>query len=225
MNILRKYSTYILLTLTCGVTAVAQEEVIADFVVITTPVLTSLSQDEANHVCGMGDFLLPGRLIQDWSLHAGLNLQMEAGVRVGWGKGNPFGGASFFSNVGAMYAMPLSRDGRLTAAAGGYFSNYRLYGEQVGTLGLMAMVDYVVNQRVDVGCYVAHDFGIPRAMLAQGRMTPAPLHAHLAPSLYSPATTIGAQIWFKVGENAALRLNVSVTRENLSHVGESCMRQ
>ena len=145
MNILRKYSTYILLTLTCGVTAVAQEEVIADSVVITTPVLTSLSQDEANHVCGMGDFLLPGRLIQDWSLHAGLNLQMEAGVRVGWGKGNPFGGASFFIKGGAMYAMPLSRDVRLTAAAGGYFSNYRLYVYHISTLVLISIVYYFFN--------------------------------------------------------------------------------
>ena len=37
-----------------------------------------------------------------WDLHQGLNAQVGAGVRVGWGKHNPWRGASFFTDIAAM---------------------------------------------------------------------------------------------------------------------------
>lgn len=141
----------------------------------------------------------PG-MLGTWDLHSGLNAQVGAGVSVGFGKHNPWRGASFFTDMAALYAMPLSKDGKWTAAAGGYFSNYRLWGRQVNTFGLLGMVDYRINERLNVGAFLMHDFGV-----LGGHRFGATL------PFESPSTTFGADLGIRLTEKAALSLGISFT--------------
>lgn len=140
-----------------------------------------------------------------WDLHEGLNAQVGAGVRVGWGRNNPWRGASFFTDIAAMYCMPLSRDGRWSAAVGGYFSNYRLWGQQVNSVGLTGLVNYRFNERLDLSGFVMHDFGV-----IGGHAAGSPL----LPFLEQPRTTVGAQLGINMGEKARLEIGLSFTRQN-----------
>ena len=143
-----------------------------------------------------------------WDLHQGLNAQVGAGVRVGWGRNNPWRGASFFTDIAAMYCMPLSKDGKWSAAVGGYFSNYRLWGRQVNSVGVCGLVDYRFNERVDLSGFVMHDFGV-----IGGHAAGSPL----LPFLEQPRTTVGAQLGINVGEKARVEIGLSFTRQNGSY--------
>lgn len=138
-----------------------------------------------------------------WDLHQGLNAQVGAGVRVGWGKHNPWRGASFFTDIAAMYCMPVSKDGKWSAAVGGYFSNYRLWGRQVNSVGLCGLVDYRFNDKLDLSGFVMHDFGIIGGSDA---------HSPALPFLEQPHTTVGAQLGINVGEKARVEIGLSLTR-------------
>lgn len=155
------------------------------------------------HIAMPGAF--PGSGLYDWDLHRGMNLQVETGVRVGWGRHNPWRGASFFTNLGGMYALPLSKDGRWTAAMGGYFSSFRFLGQRDNTFGLMGAMDYSINQRLSIFGFLAHDFGVVGA----SAMTRPPV-----PLLETPATTIGAGINCKLTEKTAFSVSLSFTRES-----------
>ncbi len=137
-----------------------------------------------------------------WDLHQGLNANIEMGVRVGWGKNNPWRGASFFSNLSGMYVMPLSKDGRWNAGLGGYYSNFRMWGDRKNTLGLMGFVDYQINDRLNAGFFATHDFGLVGDKTAP--FSPMPW-------LDSPATTIGANMGIKVSESVRLNVSMSYT--------------
>ncbi|MCR4921605.1 MAG: hypothetical protein K5945_07880 [Bacteroidaceae bacterium] len=139
----------------------------------------------------------------DWPLHEGLNAQVGAGVRVGWGKHSPWRGASFFSDASLLYATPLSDDGRWTGAIGGYHSNYRLWGHQVNTLGVMGLVDYRINDHLNVGGFLVHDFGIVGGQRG--------LHGPMLP-FESPSTTLGADLGVRLSPSAILNIGVSFTR-------------
>ena len=138
-----------------------------------------------------------------WPLHEGVNAQVGAGVRVGWGKHSPWRGASFFSNAALLYATPLSQDGRWTGAVGGYHSNYRLWGRQVNTLGIMGMVDYRINDRLNVGGFLMHDSGVVGGSRGIG---------HPMLPFESPSTTLGADLGIRLTQNAALSVGISFTR-------------
>ena len=143
-------------------------------------------------------------------LHYGLNGQVGAGVRVGWGRHNPWRGASFFTDLGALYALPLSKDGRWTAALGGYYSNYRMWGEPVNRLGVTGMLDCRLNERLNLTGFVAHDFG------AVGSRRPgAPLWWPCDYGLlgYGPATIVGADLGIRVTEKFALSIGISMTHQ------------
>ncbi len=138
----------------------------------------------------------------EWNLHEGLNAQLSTGIRVGWGRYNPWRGASFFTGMAAMYALPVSKDGKWTVAVGGYYSNFRLWGSQVNTVGVMGMMDYQINERLNVTGFLTHDFGV----LGGHRMG-----APYLPFLEDPNTTIGANLGIRISPKAALSVGVSFT--------------
>ena len=140
-----------------------------------------------------------------WDLHDGLNAQIGAGVRVGWGKNNPWRGASFFTDIAAMYCMPLSKDGKWNAAIGGYFSNYRMWGRQMNSIGVCGLVNYKINEQLDFSGFIIHDFGV---------IGDKPAGAPYMPFLDQPSTTIGGQLGINIGEKTRLNIGLSFTRQN-----------
>lgn len=140
-----------------------------------------------------------------WDLHDGFNANIEMGVRVGWGKNNPWKGGSFFSNLSGMYVMPLSKDGRWSAAMGGYYSNFRMWGDRKNTIGLMGMVDYRINDRLNAGFFATHDFGL----MGDKSFPFSPM-----PWLDNPSTTIGANMGIKMSESVRLNVSVSYTHQH-----------
>lgn len=143
-------------------------------------------------------------------LHYGLNAELGAGVRVGWGRNNPWRGASFFTDIGALYAQPISKDGRWTAAVGGYYSNYRLWGEPVNRIGLMGMVDYRINEKLNLAGFAVHDFG---ALGGCRQGAPFLWPTNYGILGYGPATTVGADLGIRVSEKFALNVGISMTRQ------------
>ncbi|MBQ7180734.1 MAG: hypothetical protein IJR87_05510 [Bacteroidaceae bacterium] len=159
----------------------------------------------------------PGSALSSFGpLHYGLNAEAGAGVRVGWGRHNPWRGASFFTDMAALYAMPVSKDGRWTAALGGYYSNYRMWGEPVNRLGLTGLVDYRINDKLNLTGFVAHDFGAVGGRRLHG---PGLWGTGYDPWLtgyglgYGPATTVGADLGIQLTEKMALSIGVSMTRQ------------
>lgn len=151
------------------------------------------------------------------TLHQGLNAEVGLGVRVGFGKRNPWKGASFFTTLTALYAMPLSKDGRWTAAVGGYYDNYRLWNSRVNQLGLMGLVDYRLNERLNLSAFLMHDFGLEDGMFS-ARSSSAPSLLCMNPcypymALGMPVTTIGANLGIKLSETAAISIGISVSRQ------------
>ena len=151
------------------------------------------------------------------SLHQGLNADVGLGVRVGLGKNNPWKGASFFTTLTALYAMPLSKDGRWTAAVGGYYDNYRLWNSRVNQLGVMGLVDYRLNERLNLSAFLMHDFGLEDgAFSMRGHRSPSllcmnPCYPYM--TLGAPVTTVGANLGIKLSESAAISIGVSVSRQ------------
>ncbi len=91
-----------------------------------------------------------------WNLHKGLNAEIGAGVMVGFGKDNPFHGASFFSNASMMYVQPLND--RWTVAVGGGLSKFRMWNDDVFSARVEAMVNYKINERLDATVFGIHNF-------------------------------------------------------------------
>ena len=61
-----------------------------------------------------------------WSLHQGLNLQLDFGVGVGFGKNNPMRNGMFYTNASAIYLKDLTP--RLSVAGGVTLSHIRYGG-------------------------------------------------------------------------------------------------
>lgn len=142
-------------------------------------------------------------LMGGWDLHEGFNANVDMGVRVGWGKYNPWKGASFFTHFNAMYVQPLSKDRRWNAAVGGYYSNFKMWGDRKNSVGIMGLVDYQINERMNAGVFITHDFGL----LGDDRLAFTPM-----PWLGSPSTTIGADWGIKASDKVRFNVSVSYTR-------------
>jgi len=141
-----------------------------------------------------------------WNLHEGFNASVDMGVSVGFGKNNPWKGAAFFTNVAGLYAHQFND--RLTVAGGLYLSHYNGWGQGQNAVGLFGLVNYQINNRLDVTGYLAHHFG-SFGGYHNDFSTP------LLPGFANPSTTIGADLGIRLSEKAKLSIGVSVTREEM----------
>lgn len=89
-----------------------------------------------------------------WDLHEGLNGEIGAGVTVGWGKNNPFKGASFFTDVSLMYVKPISD--KWTVAIGGTVSRFRFFNENQVMGSVTAMANYQFNEHLSATIFGAY---------------------------------------------------------------------
>ncbi|MDY5033193.1 MAG: hypothetical protein SO064_01740 [Prevotella sp.] len=88
-------------------------------------------------------------------LHKGLNLQLDLGATIGFGKHNPYRNGAFYTDISALYLTQCG-DPKLWVAAGAALSHTRLAGESYinGSLGLTAA--YQLNERLTALAAVAY---------------------------------------------------------------------
>ena len=88
-------------------------------------------------------------------LHKGLNLQLDLGATIGFGKYNPYRNGAFYTDISALYLTQCG-DPKLWVAAGAALSHTRLAGESYinGSLGLTAA--YQLNERLTALAAVAY---------------------------------------------------------------------
>ena len=96
-----------------------------------------------------------------WDIHEGLNAQIGAGVMVGFGKHNPFKGASFFSNVSLVYAKAL--DEHWTLAMGGTLSRFKFFNDNVFAGDIYALANYRFDDHWSASIYASYNH-MPRGM-------------------------------------------------------------
>jgi len=139
-----------------------------------------------------------------WDLHQGLNGQISTGVNVGFGKHNPWKGVSFFTSLAGLYVLPTSKNSRWTGAVGGYYSNFRMFGQQVNTVGIMGLADYQINDRMSVTGFLMHDFGVLGGQ--KGFYSPMM-------GLTNPSTTLGGEFNMRLGEKSSMSIGISITNQ------------
>lgn len=145
-----------------------------------------------------------------WDLHEGFNANVDLGVRIGWGKYNPWKGGSFFTNFNALYVQPLSKDRKWNMALGGYYSNFKMWGDRKNSVGLMGIVDYQINERMNAGVFLVHDFGL----MGDKHFPYSP-----CPWMDNPSTTIGADWGIKVNDKVRFNVSMSYTRHHGDGIG------
>lgn len=210
-----KRVSYLLFLLLClGIVPTFAQEVVKDEAEVdSVSTIQPIADEEEEEPIPLNVSLpwMGGMGLNTWNLHQGLNGQVSAGVRVGFGKNNPWRGGSFFSSMSGLYAFPITQNGRWSGAVGGYYSNYRLFGEQVSSVGVMGIVDYKINDRLSASGFVMHDFGV----LGQGRNSMA---SPLLMDWEAPSTTIGAALDMKLSEKVNLNVGVSFTNQQRSYM-------
>ncbi|SES95106.1 hypothetical protein [Prevotella sp. kh1p2] len=87
-----------------------------------------------------------------WGLHSGLNVEVGLSAFATFGKHVPHRGG-FSQNINAAYVAPLTRNGKLWLAAGGYLNNTNWGGDSYRDAGLYALLGYRIDQHWEAYAY------------------------------------------------------------------------
>ena len=87
-----------------------------------------------------------------YGLHRGLNVSLDLSAFATFGKNLPHKGG-FSQNINATYLAPLSRDGKLWIAGGGYFNNTFWGSDSYRDVGLYALLGYRFNEHWEAYVY------------------------------------------------------------------------
>lgn len=90
--------------------------------------------------------------IYGYGLHKGLNVSLGASAFATFGKNVPHKGG-FSQNINATYLAPLSKDGKLWIAGGGYFNNTFWGSDNYRDVGLYAILGYKFNEHWEAYVY------------------------------------------------------------------------
>lgn len=90
-----------------------------------------------------------------WDMHEGFNAQLGLGVMVGFGKNNPFKGASFFTDLSLSYVKPLSN--RWTLALGGTLSMFKFFNNNVFAGSAFAIANYKFDEHWSASIYASYN--------------------------------------------------------------------
>lgn len=132
-----------------------------------------------------------------WQLHKGFNASFSLSVGGSFGK-NAIRGAAFGQSAAFAYVLPVTK--RFSVAAGVYAQNFDWGRYHQTDVGFAALVNYQVNDRVNVFAYASHSF-LPRATFKSSRPC--------LPYLWQePRTRIGGGAEFKIGEHAKIGVSV-----------------
>lgn len=87
-----------------------------------------------------------------YGLHKGLNVSLGASAFATFGKNVPHKGG-FSQNINATYLAPLTKDGKLWIAGGGYFNNTFWGSDSYRDVGLYAIMGYKFNEHWEAYVY------------------------------------------------------------------------
>ena len=87
-----------------------------------------------------------------YGLHKGLNVSIGASAFATFGKGLPHKGG-FSQNINATYLAPLTKDGKLWIAGGGYFNNTFWGSDSYRDVGLYAIMGYKFDEHWEAYLY------------------------------------------------------------------------
>ena len=87
-----------------------------------------------------------------YGLHRGLNVSLDLSAFAIFGKNLPHKGG-FSQNINATYLAPLTKDGKLWIAGGGYFNNTFWGSDSYRDVGLYAILGYRFNEHWEAYVY------------------------------------------------------------------------
>ena len=87
-----------------------------------------------------------------YGLHRGLNVSLDLSAFATFGKNLPHKGG-FSQNINATYLAPLTKDGKLWIAGGGYFNNTFWGSDSYRDVGLYALLGYRFNEHWEAYVY------------------------------------------------------------------------
>lgn len=121
----------------------------------STPLQTSQDKntlDESYYKNPITDLTYSLEPTYGYGLHKGLNLSVGASAFATFGKGAPHKGG-FSQNINATYLAPLTKNGKLWIAGGGYFNNTFYGGDSYRDVGLYAIMGYKFNEHWEAYVY------------------------------------------------------------------------
>ena len=136
-----------------------------------------------------------------WDVHEGLNAEVGMGVMVGFGKNNPFKGASFFSNVSLLYAKPVSK--HWSVALGGTLSQFRMWNKNEFAGNVFALGNYKFDEHWSASIYGSYNH-MPGGM--------AWMDFYSTPDMMNfneNFARFGAEVTYKFNEKCAISVGVS----------------
>lgn len=141
-----------------------------------------------------------------YGLHKGLNVSVGASAFATFGKGAPHKGG-FSQNINATYLAPLTKDGKLWIAGGGYFNNTFYGGDSYRDVGLYAIMGYKFNEH-----WEAYVYGQLSVSNNYYPLYYYPLYAGTMPMGYGMGTpganVIGAGAKYNVNKSFSIGINI-----------------
>ncbi len=134
-------------------------------------------------------------------LHEGLNAQIGAGVMVGFGKNNPFKGASFYTDITLSYAKQL--DKHWSVALGGTLSRFKMWNEYQYSGDLFALVNYKFDEHWSASVYGSYNH-MPEGFSCFGAYSPMNMGG-----FNENFARFGGEVTYKFNENFAVSVGVS----------------
>lgn len=136
-----------------------------------------------------------------WDLHEGLNAQIGAGVMVGFGKYNPFKGASFFTDVSMAYAKQL--DSHWSVALGGTLSHFKMWNKNEWAGDLFGIANYKFDEHWSASIYASYNH-MPLGMGIHG------LYAPFDMTYFNQNfARIGGEVTYRFNNNYSISVGIS----------------
>lgn len=130
-----------------------------------------------------------------WDLHEGMNVQIDLGVMVGFGKNNPFHGASFFTDLSLAYAKSIGT--HWTLVAGGTLSRFRFLDKNVFAGNAFTMANYKFNDHWSASVFASYN------------KMPEGTSIYCYGPLNEQSIRIGGEVTYKFNEKTSVSLGVS----------------
>lgn len=151
-----------------------------------------------------------------YGLHRGLNVSLDLSAFATFGKNLPHKGG-FSQNINTTYLAPLTKDGKLWIAGGGYFNNTFWGSDSYRDVGLYAILGYRFNEHWEAYVYgqlsVNNNYSrygnLYRAYPYYGWAWPATGVMPLGYGMGAAgANVLGAGVKYNVNKNFSIGLNV-----------------